>query len=145
MGTYKKIRIDANTQNYKNLKIIANLLEKHEAEDCWQKFCDDTKWWPDELLDELTKKLPKVMFCVQYAGEETSTHYIYNGQSIEEHLLFHAPRFPSLKNFNETKNREVKNDAAYKKRRTQADKKIAAKEKQIEKLEQEIAKINQQV
>ena len=145
MGTYKRVCIDANTTDKKELDAIFKILIEWEAEDCWQQFCESTKWWPDQLIEKLSAEFPKIIFRVDYEGEENSTHFIRDQAWVEEEFIWQRPKFPSVRKFNEGKDKKSKKTAAQKRRQKQIKQANANKLKRIAKLESEIESIEQEL
>lgn len=98
MGTYKSIRITADTEDPDIIAAIFVVLKAYAAEDCWQKFCEETKWWPDEVMNVLTNDFPKVMFRVDYDGIQSESVYWLGGKFIPEGWV-NLEKFPSRTKF----------------------------------------------
>lgn len=93
MGTYKSIRIMVDTQDPDERQGIWDILRAHQATDCWFRFSEQTKWWPDELMKELTSKYPNVMFRVDLDGGCADTTYYLGNVNIGSYWVM--PTFPS--------------------------------------------------
>lgn len=84
MGTYKSVRIRADTNNSEEINSIYKMLVDHEAHSCWNQFCESTKWWPEDFVKKLSEAFPKVMFRLDLDGimEFGPTFYL-NGQDLD--------------------------------------------------------------
>lgn len=131
MGTYKSIRIMADTTNQEEVNAIYAVLKEHNAQDCWGRFCEETKWWPDELISKLRVKFPHVMFRLDYDGVQTQPEFFLGDQAVEGHWVL--PYFPSESKFNSG----VRAKKAYKKRIEEERQKKAADEEKVRAAEKE--------
>lgn len=98
MGTYKSLRILANTSNEDELRGIVAIINDANAGDYWRRFGPETKWWPDELMRKLTKKYPNVMFRLDYDGVKAQSEFYQGDKVITAHWVL--PYFPSQSKFN---------------------------------------------
>lgn len=98
MGTYKSIRILANTTVQEEIQGIYALLKEYNAEDCWRKFSNETKWWPDQLIERLRNNYPHVMFRVDYDGIKSQPEFFLGKEAVEAHWV--QPYFPTKSKFN---------------------------------------------
>jgi len=106
MGTYNQWFINVNTDDKAFIEEIINFRTsgdfKYSKEPTWAQFafckwCESTKWNPCDLLVELSKKYPKLIFSCRYSGQSgTGKIFFFNGESIEETEIWHHPPFPNL-------------------------------------------------
>lgn len=96
MGTYYRVRIQANTTSKKLIKKIESIISSCDALDCWNEFGAKSKWLPDELMKELTEKCPNVMFRVDYRGEWSGTEFYRGDKKLSSEYL---PKFPTTAQF----------------------------------------------
>lgn len=135
MGTYKSIRIMADTKSPEEISGIRMILKNYKAEDCWNHFCVETKWWPDELMVELREKYPQVMFRVDLDGVQAETEFHLGNEVVKESFIF---LFPNKKQFNlglRAKTKHHKQFLAAQRKAEAARRKAAAEE--LEKQERE--------
>ena len=117
MGTYKQVRIDAdlNNRSTKKLETIQKIMRRHEAQDCWRGWCEETKWWPDDMMRELSKALPDVLFRIDLSGQAFGIYYVLDGNEVDDEDIFPKPLFPTKKQFDSGNLRKIRRLALKKK------------------------------
>lgn len=137
MGTYKSIRIMADTTNQEEVNAIYAVLKENNAHDCWGRFCNETKWWPDELIKKLSAKFPHVMFRLDYDGIQSQPEFFLGDKTVEGHWVL--PYFPSESKFNsgvKAKKAYQKRIAEEKQKKAEADAVIKAAETEAQERKQ---------
>ena len=74
MGTYTRTTITAQV-NSKAQSAILTVMKKHRAEDCWLRYCESTKWGPDELMIELGKRFHQINCFRLYGCHSVNSIY----------------------------------------------------------------------
>lgn len=140
MGTHKRIKVTANLNGTnadtagKLRSGILAVMTRHEASDCWEKYSESTKWWPDDMMQELTDAFPSVIFRVDLSGEATESTFYYNGEAVDAKSIM--PMFPSV-----TKIKNVVNSIK-KKRNKQAEQKAKEdRRSEISRLEKRLSEL----
>jgi len=99
MGTYKSIRVMVSTKDLKILDGVKSILEKQGVN--LNEFSEQTKWWPDNMMKELTTAYPKVMFRVDFDGlapvNYSRTAFYLGNDVVDSHWVL--PYFPTLSKF----------------------------------------------
>lgn len=145
MGTYKQVSIDADLDNRSTRKLatIQEIMRKHEAQDCWRGWCESTKWWPDDMIRELSKALPDVLFRIDLSGQASGTYYVFDGNEVDDEDIFPKPRFPTEKQFEYGKRRKVRRMAL--KEKEAAKKKKANEKQRLARLKQQRKNLNTEI
>lgn len=104
MGTYKSIKIDVNAFDQETLNEVFSVMRDLDNDKdgdiinfCFRKFSPETKWWADDYVISVSKKLPKLFFRLTCRGGEPSANYdtiIKNGVKLNYDFVM-PPKFPS--------------------------------------------------
>lgn len=147
MGSYNSYKIDANTTDTNITQSIVEFLRTHKREgDCtivWRKWNEQSKWGPEDIIIELTKKFPSVMFKMEQNGESGyGCWFFLNG--VEVSHLYCLPKWPSVSAFRngfkqQEKVRKERNEAYQKKMAEEAEKR---KQEEISKLKSRLQELD---
>ncbi len=137
MGTLTRTRITAKV----GTRVEGSILEAmglFRATECWNQYGQPDKWYPDDMMIELGKKFPQVMFRVDVYGDRVSiTRYYFNNKEISKSNL--PIYFPSEDAFE--LGYEHKTDKAKKTEEVAAEAEVASKKAQIVALEAKLVEL----
>lgn len=115
MGTNVSVFVGVNSTDQKVLnEVIKYGIEIDPSKDLitWDKYClgkwsSYSKYDPEDLIKNISKKFSNLIFAIHYRGELSGVFYIKDGISLNRDFIF-PPRFPTDSEFNKASNKYKK-------------------------------------